>query len=87
MKLEELQELAAGIKSRQDLAAFVIELSRSYEEIGDFWENDRLDIFLEALGGWTEDMDGYFKNRGEACPENPSWNLFAQMLLAAMIYE
>ena len=87
MKYEELAELATSIESRQDLANFIREFSQSPEEIGDFWENDRLDTFLEALGAWTESMDGVFKNRGEACPENPSWNLFGRMLMAAVIYE
>ncbi|WP_442857041.1 DUF7660 family protein [Arthrobacter sp. YN] len=51
------------------------------------WENADLESFLEAMSAWTRDMDGYFMNRGEPVPDVPSWQLFAQMLLAAKIYE
>jgi hypothetical protein len=32
-------------------------------------------------------MDGYFVRQGRAVPEAPSWQLVAQMLLAARVYE
>jgi hypothetical protein len=32
-------------------------------------------------------MEGYFKNRGEAVPEQPTWKTLAQILCAAKVYE
>ncbi|BCW08331.1 fumarylacetoacetate hydrolase family protein [Arthrobacter sp. NtRootA1] len=51
------------------------------------WENSDLESFPEALSAWTRDMDGYFANLGEPVPDEPSWRLIAQMLLAARVYE
>lgn len=73
--------------SRDDLAAFVDQLARSYMEDPQSWENSTIDQFLEALSGWISDMDGYFKNLGMPVPASPSWELIAQMLSAATAYE
>jgi hypothetical protein len=44
------------------------------------WENPTLDRFLDALHAWTDDM-------GDRISEPPSWRTFANMLLAAKVYE
>ena len=82
-----LEDLADRIETREDLAAFIEELERNVRDRPDAWENATLDRYLAALASWTEDMDGYFLNRGESVPDAPSWRLVGQMLLAAKVYE
>jgi len=75
------------INSREDFVAFVYELSKSFRENPESWQNGNLGSYLEALAAWVEDMDGYYLNHGLAVPEKPDWSNVADMLLAAKIYE
>lgn len=50
-------------------------------------ENRELHAFLEGAAGWTADMDGYFQNRGEDTPAQPTWALVAKIFTAARVYE
>lgn len=75
------------IETRQDFIDFVHLLMIDLQNNGDKWENPDLPRYLEALAAWTHDMDGAFKNRGEEPPQHPTWKLFAEILIAASIYE
>lgn len=44
------------------------------------WENPDLGRFLVAMHAWTEDM-------GDRVPSEASWRTFANILMAAKIYE
>jgi hypothetical protein len=73
------------INTKDDLIALIRELS---SEDSSTWDNSALSAFLEALSGWIEDCDGYYKNTGsDLNPDSPSWQLFADALQAAKIYE
>jgi hypothetical protein len=39
------------------------------------------------MAAWVDDIDGYFRNRGEAVPVQPTWKTLGQILLAAKVYE
>jgi hypothetical protein len=78
---------AGQIRSRSDFAALVDALVDDFRRNAGQWENPDLASFLEALAAWVKDMDGYYKNRGEAVPEHPAWDTFARILLAARVYE
>jgi hypothetical protein len=82
-----LEDRAAAIRSREEFVAFVRALVSRFREVPGEWENNELPSYLDALAAWVEDMDGYYKNRGEALPDPPGWNTLAQMLLAARVYE
>ncbi|MFI9603775.1 hypothetical protein ACIHCX_28670 [Streptomyces sp. NPDC052043] len=58
------------VDSREDLAAFVRSLRRSYAEDESSWENADLDSFLEALAAWIDDADGWYSNTGRELPAN-----------------
>ncbi len=75
------------VRSKEDFVAVVRELERSLREKPATWENDTLPRFLEAMAAWTEVMDGYYRNIGDAVPREPSWRLFADILSAAAVYE
>lgn len=83
----ELHQKAEAVKTRDDLAAFISELRADLESGEGDWENPSLPRFLEALEAWATDLPGYFANRGEPVPEEPSWSLIAMLLLAAKYYE
>ena len=82
-----LHEQAINVQSRDDFVKFVQALLRDLRSGDTPWENATLDRFIEALAAWSNDMDGYYANRGEAAPAQPSWRLLAEILLAATMYE
>ena len=91
----ELHELAHRVDSRETFLEFVSALrtdweasraeesaqaSPPYGPSAGAWENPDLGRFLEAMRAWTEDM-------GDRVAPQPSWRTFADMLMAAKIYE
>lgn len=84
---DDLCDFAAAVGSRQDFIKFVQYLNADYRERRDEWENTNLEDFLGGLSGFVNDMDGYFKNIGEAVDvETVTWRIAAEMLLAASVY-
>jgi hypothetical protein len=75
------------IRSREDFITFVRALSKDFRDNPQSWENDNLERFLEALGAWVEDMDGYYLNQGNTVPQQLDWKTLADMLMAAKKYE
>jgi hypothetical protein len=75
------------VETREDLSCFVTELAQDLKENKADWENQDLPSFLEAVSAWIEDMDGFYKNKGEEIPESVSWKAFANILYAAKRYE
>lgn len=51
------------------------------------WKNNDLTSYLEAIASWIEDMDGFYENMGKSLPEKINWSVFADILMAARIYE
>jgi hypothetical protein len=82
-----LDEYHDAIRSREDFIAFVQALSRDLHTNREAWENDTLERFLEALGAWVEDMDGYYVNQGKPIPQQPDWKVLGDILRAATMYE
>ena len=76
-----------AVRTREDLARFVVALRQDLLRNHAAWENPTLERFLGALVAWCTDMPGYFHNRGVDQPQQPDWNLVARMLMAASIYE
>jgi hypothetical protein len=80
-------EKADAVQTREDLAVFVLALRTDLVTDNERWENPTLDRYLEAFAAWCADMPGYFKNQGRVTPDQPDWNLVAQMMIAASLYE
>lgn len=84
----ELRETTDSIKSKSDFVSFIDELLLDYKYNKEKWENNSLETFLEALSGYTDDIEGYYKNNSiDVNLENPSWRVFADCLYGARIYE
>jgi hypothetical protein len=75
-----------AIKSKADLAKFVRDLRADLKLDPDRWENATLDDFLEAMAAWIDDMDGYYRNRGESVKEQPTWKVIGDILMGAKVY-
>lgn len=74
--------------TRHDLAEFVQRMaSASDSPEAEEWENGTLPRFLDGLAAWIGSMDGYFRNQGLESPDQPSWRLVGDMLVAATLYE
>ena len=83
-----LEDVPPTIRDRKQFADFVNALSRDWEEGGDKWENRDIGSFLEAMGAWLEGSMGYYRNFSlDVNPDEPSWRVFADALLAARVYE
>lgn len=85
--MDKLSILVGRIKTRADLAIFIKALALDFANNPSSWENKHIDEFLEALSAWTEDMDGFYLNKGKPIPNEANWKMIGQMLLAAKYYE
>ncbi len=82
-----LSQQVDAVQSREDFILFARALLKDYREDRASWENQDLEAFLDAIAAWAGDMDGFYLNRQEATPAQPSWKVLAQILLAAKFYE
>jgi len=82
-----LHERVQHVHTREDFVSFARDLLDDLAKNPQRWENATVASYLEALAGWTADMDGWYANRGEATPAQPSWQLLARILLVASTYE
>lgn len=76
------------IRTRQDFVRFLEALHTDCQKYPERWENTALPDFLEALGRYAEDIQQYYINTEQAVDADcPSWQVFADMLLGARVYE
>jgi hypothetical protein len=83
----DLKALSSQVNSRERLARFIVALHADLVADPQSWQNVNLESFLEAMSGWVEDMEGYYRNAGEPFDGTLSWSMVAQILLAAKSYE
>jgi len=76
------------VTSRDELIRVIFELMDDHDSEGSRWENKNIHTFLEAMAAWLNDAAGYYRNSGQNVDvEKPSWQLFADALSAASVYE
>jgi hypothetical protein len=80
-------ERARSVRTREDFLAFLEAFFADYEVNGLDWENNDLGSFLEAMSGWGRDMDGFYANMGEDPAQISPWQMVADLLIAARVYE
>jgi hypothetical protein len=83
----ELEQKVEKIKSKEDFIEFVETLIKSLKEAPGEWENKTLEDYLLGIQSWTEDMEGYYINNNLPIPEGVNWKVFADILIAAKMYE
>jgi hypothetical protein len=85
--MNDLDRMAESINDRISLVAFLAELARDFRLNEDSWENNDIYAFLEAMSAWLSSADQLYKNLQRPIPVEPSWRFFAEMFLAARLYE
>lgn len=76
------------ITSRKDFVEFLKLLHKYYTSKPEDWENNTLESFLEALSDYAEDISKYYKNtKQDRSPETADWQVFAEILKGAIVYE
>ncbi|QLE58429.1 hypothetical protein [Nostoc sp. TCL26-01] len=76
------------VSSRQELAQYIRAMREDLLANPDEWENITLDSYLEALAAYVQDINNLSKNiQIQLDTEQPSWQLFADLLAGAAIYE
>jgi hypothetical protein len=85
--MQKLEEIAQSVSSKGDFIDFIGALINDLKSNPEHWENKSLDAYLGAIQSWTEDMEGYYMNNNIPLPENIPWKVFADILIAAKIYE
>lgn len=75
------------VATPDDLAGVIHAMVNDLRKHKDDWANTSLDEFLDALATSVEDIEQTYAARGEAAPDQPSWRLFAELLVAASGYE
>jgi hypothetical protein len=73
-----IYEIAENVKTRKDFEEFLKLFKSNYSNERVDWQNDTMESFLEGLYGY---------NYESSHTEKPSWKLFAEILLAARVYE
>ncbi|QQO08838.1 DUF7660 family protein [Breznakiella homolactica] len=82
-----LYEIVNNVRSKNDFVQFIKLLKKDLKDNPDEWENADLTRYLSAMAAWVSQIDGYYINMGEKTPADISWNVFANILMAAKIYE
>lgn len=70
-------DFAEKIQTKQDFLTFIQKIIVDFHENKEEWENVNLDDFLEAMYRYCNDKEF----------DEPSWKVFADILLGASIYE
>jgi uncharacterized protein YukE len=83
----ELREKAEKIQTRDDLVLFIHHLVQDLRTCPERWERTSFDAYLAAIATWAQDLEGYYRNRDEPAPQNPTWKHVGEILLAARIFE
>ncbi len=82
-----LAEQARAVRTREDLVSFLAALSADHVAGAQGWTNTDLGSFLEAMSSWSQDMNGFYENGGEAIDAVSPWRVLADILMAARLYE
>jgi len=86
VSIEELARDRPLAQTRQELIDLIFKLLDENDAVE--WENETAYRFLQALAAWLSDADGFYRNIKEARdPNQASWQLFADALQAARVYE
>ncbi|MDT3403018.1 DUF7660 family protein [Mucilaginibacter terrae] len=75
-----------------DRASFILFINTLEEEVSSInpseHPNPTMADFIEAIGRYTEDIQGYYDNTGQSINADVStWRVFADILKGATMYE
>jgi hypothetical protein len=74
------------VRNREEFLTFLFELLDHIDAVK--FENGTVYQYVQAAAAWLHDADGYYRNIGESRDTREAdWQLFADMLCAALVYE
>jgi hypothetical protein len=77
-----------AVQSRQQLIDHLLHLMDDFDGAGNHWQNRDIYTFLQAMAAWLNDCEGFYRNINKPIDvDQPSWQLFADLLSAAAVYE
>lgn len=76
-----------NVNTKEDILTLISSLITELESNPSAWTNKTLLSYLEAMQSWIDDMEGFYVNNKLPIPKNISWNIFADILIAAKMYE
>ena len=85
MYYSEVFDAADKVDSFETFLDFMSLLEQNFRQSGSCWENQTIDMFLEASAAWAND-----NNRNKNSDSNlktASWQNFARILSSGIIYE
>jgi molybdate-binding protein len=86
--LDRIYYMTNTVNDRQTFSDFIDKLRQDLKANPSTWTNKNLDEFLEAMNRYTQDIDGYYKNTNQNInADTPSWQVFADILMGAKVYE
>lgn len=75
------------ITTRDEAVGVIMAMLNDLRKHRDDWQNASLEDYLEALAASIEDLDQTYAERGEKLPDQPSWQMVADLLVAATGHE
>jgi hypothetical protein len=85
--MADFTEIIKNINDKKDFLKFVELLIIDLKTNPEDRKNRSLESYLKAIQSWTEDMEGYYENTNQPIPNNINWKVFADILIAAKMYE
>ena len=85
--MKEIINKIETLTTKEDFVEFLELLVQDLRTNPDEWENKSLESYLEAAADWTEGMEWYYLNNNLPVPQNVNWKAFANILIAAKMYE
>jgi hypothetical protein len=89
--MSDLELSLDAVCDKETFLRFLNALAVDYTRNRANWENKTLDSYFEGMRGWLEDMDlqeFYLRmNRQDVLHREVNWRVFADVLVAAAIYE
>lgn len=76
------------VTDRKSFIEFMELLHEDYRKNLKSWQNKNLDDFLEAIGRYANDIQGYYDNTNkDVNADQASWRVFADIFKGARIYQ
>jgi hypothetical protein len=75
------------VATHADVAGIVEQMLADLRAHPTDWENATLERFLDALAACLDGLPSRYTNQAEQLPDQPTWQLLAEVLVTASGYE
>lgn len=85
-KDNDLMDSIKGIKTKEQLSTFILELKGNFVSSPDTWENLSLESYFDSIAAWIEVMETQYDDLDALEKEN-KWQTIAKIFYIGKIYE